>query len=104
MFKLSDDPIAVDQMIAAVSSDSSGAVVTFIGTTRDHNDGRHVDRLEYEAYSEMALAELSRIGAQARSRWPIAGIAITHRLGVVPVGEASVVIVVSAEHRKPAFE
>jgi molybdopterin synthase catalytic subunit len=77
--------------------------VTFAGTTRDHNDGRSVTRLEYEAYPEMALAEMRKIGDEARQRWPIADIAIVHRIGVVPIGEASVVIAVSSAHRAAAF-
>src|SRR5262249_39931965 len=82
----------------------TGATVTFIGTTRDHNDGRTVTRLEYEAYPEMALAEMRKIGELATQRWPIAAVAIVHRIGVVPIGDASVVIAVSAAHRRAAFE
>jgi molybdopterin synthase catalytic subunit len=95
------DPAAV---MAAVADTGAGATVTFTGTTRDHNDGRRVIRLEYEAYPEMALAEMRKIGETARQRWPIARIAIVHRIGVVPIGEASVVIAVSAGHRGAAFE
>jgi molybdopterin synthase catalytic subunit len=78
-------------------------VVVFIGTTRNHNDGRNVARLEYEAYAGMAEKELEKIAAEARARWQIARIAIAHRPGVVPIGSASVVIVVAAAHRAEAF-
>ncbi len=98
------EPIDVAPGTARVASAAAGAVCTFIGTTRDHNDGRRVLRLEYEAYPEMAIAEMEKIGRMARDRWPIEAIAITHRVGVVPIGEASVVIAVSAGHRKAAFE
>jgi MoaE-MoaD fusion protein len=96
-------PIDVARVSAAVQHRAAGAIVTFVGTTRDHNDGRQVLRLEYEAYPEMAIAEMRKIGAAARQRWSIEAIAIVHRIGVVPVGEASVAIAVSAAHRSAAF-
>lgn len=104
MFEIVSDPIDAAGVAASVSRAHAGAVVTFHGVTRDHNDGRRVTRLEYEAYPSMALAEMRKIGASACERWPIAAIAMVHRIGVVPVGEASVVIAVSAAHRAPAFE
>jgi molybdopterin synthase catalytic subunit len=103
MFEIVEQPIDAARVSAAVADPTSGATVTFVGTTRDHNDGRSVTRLEYEAYPEMALAEMRKIGETARQRWPIAKVAIVHRIGVVPIGEASVVIAVSAAHRAPAF-
>lgn len=104
MFEIVAEPIDAARVAAAVSRPDAGAVVTFLGTTRDHNEGRRVTRLEYEAYPAMAVAEMRRIGTTALERWPIAAIAIVHRIGVVPVGESSVVIAVSAAHRRPAFE
>ena len=103
MFKIVDAPIDSPAVTAAVADHATGATVTFIGTTRDHNDGRAVTQLEYEAYPEMALTEMRKIGDEARRRWPIAAIAIVHRIGVVPIGEASVVIAVSAPHRQDAL-
>ena len=104
MFDIVSQPIDLATLIAAVSGPTAGAVVTFLGTTRDHNDGRRVTQLEYEAYPEMAIAELRKIGATATQRWPIHAIAIVHRIGVVPIGEASVAIAVSSSHRVAAFE
>jgi molybdopterin synthase catalytic subunit len=104
MYKIIEQPIDAAAVTAAVADPKSGAIVTFIGTTRDHNDGRSVTRLEYEAYPEMALTEMRKIGATAMERWPIARIAIVHRIGVVPIGEASVVIAVASAHRVAAFE
>ncbi len=103
MFAIVEEPIDVAAVTAAVALASTGATVTFIGTTRDFNDGRQVIGLEYEAYPEMARVEFGRIADTARARWPIERIAIVHRLGVVPIGEASVVIAVSAIHRAAAF-
>jgi molybdopterin synthase catalytic subunit len=104
MFQIVDHAIDVTALTAGVAQPTAGAIVTFVGTTRDHNDGRRVLRLEYEAYRDMALAEMRKIGALAQERWEIGRIAIVHRIGVVPVGEASVAIAVSAAHRRPAFE
>jgi molybdopterin synthase catalytic subunit len=103
MYEIVDHEIDAAAVTAAVATPTAGASVTFAGTTRDHNDGRAVTRLEYEAYPEMALAEMRKIGEAARQRWPIERIAITHRIGVVPIGEASVVIAVSSAHRAAAF-
>jgi len=104
MYDIVEHRIDAAAVTAAVGDPRTGATVTFIGTTRDHNDGRAVTRLEYEAYPEMAVAEMRKIGETARQRWPIEHIAIVHRIGVVPLGEASVVIAVSAGHRRAAFE
>jgi len=76
----------------------------FLGTTRNHSKGKKVVRLEYEAYSPMALRMMSEIESEIRKRWNIQKISIVHRIGAVPVMEASVAIAVSAAHRKEAFE
>jgi len=81
-----------------------GAVVLFTGTTRDHHQGRRVLRLAYEAYEPMALAALERLECEACERFTIASCRIVHRLGEVPIGEASVVVLVHAAHRDAAFE
>lgn len=104
MFEIVVQPIDVTAVIAAVSHPAAGAIATFIGTTREENDGRRVLTLEYEAYPEMAVAEMRRIGEEARRRWPICDVAIAHRIGVVAIGEASVVIAVSSAHRAAAFD
>lgn len=104
MFDIVTQRIDADAVTAAVADPGAGAICTFLGTTRDHNDGRRVTELEYEAYPEMAVAEMRKIGDEAKRRWPIAHVAIVHRIGVVPIGEASVVIAVSAAHRVAAFE
>jgi molybdopterin synthase catalytic subunit len=103
MIRLTAEPIVLDELLAAVADPKAGAVVVFIGMTRDNNEGRDVQRLEYEAYAGMAESELARIVGEARDRWGIAQIAIAHRTGVVPIGMASVVIAVSSAHRGDAF-
>lgn len=103
MLRLTGEPIVLDELLAAVADPKAGAVVVFIGMTRDNNEGRHVERLEYEAYAGMAERELEKIAQEARERWAIARLAVVHRTGVVPIGMASVVIAVSAAHRGDAF-
>ena len=82
----------------------AGGTSVFVGTTRDTFDGKNVTRLEYEAYEPMAVKELRRLCHDARAKWnDLKRIALWHRIGVVPVKEASVVIAVSTPHRKQAF-
>lgn len=103
MIEIVEHTIDAAAVAASVGRAASGAVVTFVGTTRDHHEGRRVTRLEYEAFVPMALRELERIAATAHEQWPVEAVAVVHRIGVVPVGEASVVIAVSAAHRDAAF-
>jgi molybdopterin synthase catalytic subunit len=103
VFRITEDPIDTASLMAAVTDPTAGGVVLFVGTTRDRNEGRAVARLEYEAYREMAVAEMARIGDELRRRWPVVRVAMVHRIGVVPIGEASVAIAVSAGHRDEAF-
>ncbi|MEX1138535.1 MAG: molybdenum cofactor biosynthesis protein MoaE [Bacteroidota bacterium] len=104
MVLLTSNPIDVQTVLKSVATPGSGGIDIFIGTTRDHSGGRAVTSLEYEAYEPMALREMERIERQARKKWPLEKVAIVHRLGSVPIGEASVVIAVSSAHRKQAFE
>jgi molybdopterin synthase catalytic subunit len=103
MFEVVEHPIELSRLIVAVGRPDAGAIATFLGTTRDHNAGRQVIHLEYEAYPEMALREMRRIGEQAIERFSAEAVAIVHRVGVVEIGETSVAIAVSAAHRDAAF-
>jgi molybdopterin converting factor subunit 1 len=98
------EPIDLRELEREVASPAAGAICTFAGTTRNENAGRRVIRLEYEAYEPMALSEMRKLAEQAGRRWNITRIAITHRIGTVPLGEVSVAIAVSAAHRAEAFE
>ena len=102
-FAISADPLDLTPLLAAVHDRGAGAVVTFLGVTRNENDGRRVTRLEYEAYARMAEREMRQLATDAATRWPIKKVAMAHRIGVVPVGDASVAIAVSAPHRTEAF-
>ena len=101
--ELVDGPIDTGRAVAAVSGPGRGAVVIFLGTVRDHHAGRPVGKLTYSAYRPMALAGLRRIVADLEASDPELRAAIVHRLGEVPVGEASVVIAVSSPHRAAAY-
>ncbi len=98
------DRIDVAALEREVASPAAGAIVTFVGTTRQDNAGRKVIRLEYEAYEPMALSEMRKLAHEAGTRWRIVRIAIAHRIGLVAIGETSVAIAVSAAHRGEAFE
>ncbi len=102
-FELTESRLDPRQLEAEVRTDQDGAVVTFAGVTRDHHAGAGVVSLAYEAYPEMATEIAQRLFAQAAASWPIGRARIAHRLGLVPVGEASVVICVAAAHRDAAF-
>ncbi|MCY4365413.1 MAG: molybdenum cofactor biosynthesis protein MoaE [Chloroflexi bacterium] len=86
-----------------VRRDTNGAVVTFLGTTRDTFEGRNVIRLEYEAYEEMAYRKLEEIRQELKSEFGVEDVAIGHRIGVVDIGEISLVVAVASPHRSEAF-
>jgi molybdopterin synthase catalytic subunit len=102
---LGDDPLPVAAALEWAVRPDCGAVVVFIGTVRDHAEGRaNVTALEYEAYEEEAGPRMAAILAEARRRWPALGrLALLHRTGRLAVTEASVVVVASAPHRPEAF-
>jgi molybdopterin synthase catalytic subunit len=101
---LTDQPIDVEALEASVAGPSHGALVTFVGRSRDvADDGRRVIELEYEVYPEMAASVLDEIGAEAETRFG-ARVAVVHRFGIVPIGEAAVVIVTAAVHRAEAYD
>ena len=96
-------PLDFRALIATVSQDADGAVVTFAGLVRDHNMDRRVLFLEYEGYEPLALKALELIVAEARQAWPDTRVAVHHRLGRLEVGEASVVIAAASPHRAHAY-
>ena len=103
MIELTHQPLDPERVTAQVRRDTNGAVVTFLGTTRDNFEGKRVVTLEYEAFQEMALKKLEEIRQQLRAEFGIYDIAIAHRIGAVPIGEISLVVAVASPHRKEAF-
>src|ERR1044071_2737733 len=96
MFRLSQQRLELQRLIDFVTDPEAGAIATFIGTTRNNNEGRKVIALDYEAYPEMAEKELARVGAEATKRWPICRIAILHRLRPAPKPDAPALTAVSS--------
>ena len=104
MIELVQDPIDTARLLESVASHQAGAIVLFVGTTRQFTGQRETDSLDYECYPEMAMAKLEELEAEARRRWPIVEVTIVHRLGHLELGEASVAIAVSSPHRQDAFD
>ncbi|MEC1678591.1 molybdenum cofactor biosynthesis protein MoaE [Bacillus mojavensis] len=103
-FEITKTPIVTEDIIKKVEKRKAGAITTFIGTVREWTNGKKTIRLEYEAYEPMAVQMLAQIGAEIEEKWKGASAAITHRIGVLDIGEAAVVIAVSSPHRKAAYE
>lgn len=103
MHRLSPSALDLSAAVEEVSRADSGAVSVFVGTTRDHNRGKRVRYLEYEAYEPLAIRSFERIAAEADARWPGTMLAIHHRTGRVDIGQPSVVIAAASAHRAEAF-
>lgn len=102
MAYLTSEPIGLGPLLDSVQSPSRGGVACFLGTVRDHHGGREVLRLDYSAYVPMAEAELTRIVAEAESRWDVT-VAVRHRIGSLEIGDAAVAVAVASGHRDEAF-
>src|SRR3954468_9553095 len=102
-FLLTGEPLSLDAVVDEVRDDRAGAIATFVGTTRVESGGRAVLHLDYEAYAEMAEKVMAEIADGLKSRYDLCEIAIHHRTGRVDIGDASVVIAVSAPHRQDAL-
>ena len=103
MIEITREPIEPEAVTARVRKGSNGAVVTFLGSTRDTTDDRKVLYLEYEAYRPMADNKLAEIADEMRARWPVVEVAIAHRLGRLEIGDISLVVAVGSPHRRDAF-
>ena len=103
MFQITEDPI--DPAIASefVRDPNCGANLIFFGTTRERTGDRQTELLEYQGYDPMAVKELERVAGEAKEKWPVKKIAIIHRVGLVGVGEISIVVAVSGPHRSETF-
>ncbi len=102
-FVVTEEPLSLEAVVAEVEDESAGAVATFTGTVRRQSRGRTVHHLEYEAYAEMAESVMVGLATVLKARYDLHEIAIHHRVGRVEIGEASVVIAVSAPHRADAL-
>jgi molybdopterin synthase catalytic subunit len=104
LVRITATPLSVDEALAAAADPRAGGTCVFIGTVRDHGEHGAVTGLTYEAWDEVAAVRLRELADEVLAAWPILRIALLHRTGSLEVGEASVVIAVSAAHRAEAFE
>ena len=103
LYRIDERPLDLQEAIRAIAGPDRGAIATFVGTTRDHHDGRAVRFLEYHAYPVMAERVLRDIGREVEVRFGTPHVAILHRVGRLDVGEPSVVVAVAAAHRREAL-
>ncbi len=101
--ELHDTPLDLAAAFAFLQTPAAGGIDLFVGTTRRWTDARETERLEYDCYRPMALKEMDRLADEAAARWPVERVVILHRLGVVPLAEASVIVGVATPHRADAF-
>ncbi len=104
VFSITREPIDSQQLARSLQRPEDGAVVVFEGVVRNNTKGRATEYLEYDCYEEMAVAQMARIGREIAAQFEIGRIGIVHRLGRMEIGEASVAVVATAPHRRPAFE
>jgi molybdopterin synthase catalytic subunit len=104
MFNITESVIHADRMVESLAIPAAGAVVTFEGRVRNHNEGRQVDSLEYEVYVEMAEKEGARIIEEARQRHGVLEIHAVHRMGHLAIGDIAVWVGVASAHRAEAYE
>jgi MoaE-MoaD fusion protein len=103
-FRLTREPIPTAQLAQCMNTPEDGALVVFEGVVRNHLGERRTLYLEYEAYESMAVKQMTEIGREARAQFPIDRIGVVHRLGRIEIGETSVAVIVTAEHRGAAFD
>ncbi len=101
---LTDGPLDAAALLAEVASPGCGGTALFLGSVRRSTEDGDVEGIEYSAYPEMAEAEFDRMVAEVRARWPTARVALRHRTGWIPTGEASIAIAVACPHRAEAFD
>ena len=104
MFAISDKHIAVDELRDQVMNPGSGGVCVFEGWVRNRNEGRSVERLEYEVYAPLAIIEGEKVIAEAKQRFPFLEACCVHRSGLLEIGDCAVWVGVSAPHRDEAFK
>lgn len=104
MVAITDRPIDVALLVRDIATSATGGIDVFIGTVRDNNEGKPVGAIEYTAYVPMAEELMGRIESEIRARWPVENVTIVHRIGLLRVGEISVLTAVGAPHRAASFE
>jgi len=104
-FRLTHDVMNPQALVELVQRDEAGAVALFYGNVRNHSEGRDVERLEYEAHETMAVAKMREVAEETKRRFPeVSEVGVWHRVGMLEVGETSLLVAVSSPHRKEAFD
>ena len=103
LIAIGPEALDLSRLAAAVAEGTDGGIVTFLGVVRNHNAGRRVRYLEYDAYEPLAVKVFARIAEEARERWPGVRLALHHRIGRLQIGDASVAIAAASPHRADAF-
>lgn len=103
-YRIARNPISAAELASQLRAPQDGAVVVFEGIVRNHSRGRATRYLEYEGYEPMVISKMQQLGSEAKQKFAIDSIAVVHRLGRLEIGETSVAIAVTAEHRRAAFE
>lgn len=104
LVRVATEKIGAGEAVAFVGDPGAGGTCLFLGTVRDSSDAGEVTGLTYEAWQELAITRLEELGEELFTRWPLERVALLHRFGELAVGDVSVAIAVSAEHRAEAFE
>lgn len=102
--EITQEPLNSDRILPRLSHPQAGAVVVFLGVTREFTGSRQTAWLEYDCYRDMAEQKLAELEQTARQRWPLVDCVLVHRIGRIDVGEASVLVAVSTPHRRDAFQ
>ncbi|MFK7898344.1 MAG: molybdenum cofactor biosynthesis protein MoaE [Myxococcota bacterium] len=101
---ISDQDLDEAEVVARIDGPDAGGIVTFVGNVRNRARGHEIKHLEYEAYPAMAEREMEKICDQAAERWPGTRVAIAHRVGMLAIGDAAVIVAAASPHRAEAFE
>ena len=104
MISITEKPIDLNDVLLHSKDDSAGATTLFLGSVRDHNEGQKVSGIHYEAYKEMSQSVLLEIESEVLRKWDIKKFIAIHRIGDLKIGDVSVAVSISTEHRKDAFE
>lgn len=104
MIEITAEPLDVQKVLKSVYAEDCGAVSLFIGTVRKHSRGKEVTHLEYDVYPEMAIKMIQRIIDEARVKWDVRKISVSHRTGNLAIGDLAVIIAVATPHRQEAFK